>query len=427
MPSKSLRTAHNVSSGVASPPAMPSSCAIRSPIRSTWSSAAIRVEMRRRASSGSSVPTDPDRLLHRLHDRQEGDAVAVGEAAPAEHPRAIPDPGHEGLQEPRLPDPADPQHGEQLARLIGHRAIEGTQQERELALAPDHGSVEPPGEPDGDRIHLQDPIRRQGLALALQRERLQRVGQDRVTHEAIGGLADQDLARPGSLLEPRRDVHGIAGAELGRRTRLGDHDLPGVQPDTDLDLDAVCVPEFPVERGERSLHVGGGPNRPEGIVLADLRHAEHRQHGVTDELLDRAAVALDHGPHGVEVAGQHDPERLGVEPFAERCRAHDVAEQDRHGAASLSRRLVADPRAAARAEREVVDAFPPTAPAGLHRSNVSVRGARRSRASAPQPFAGISFFGSRNGIGVTVAVISPSGESIATRVPAAACSIGTHA
>jgi hypothetical protein len=49
------------------------------------------------------------------------------------------------------------------------------------------------------------------------------------------------------------------------------------------------------------------------------------------------------------------------------------------------------------------------------------------RRSAAQPFAGISFLGSRNGIGVTVAVIVPSGESISSRLPAVAWSIGTHA
>src|SRR5205085_4020921 len=43
-----------------------------------------------------------------------------------------------------------------------------------------------------------------------------------------------------------------------------------------------------------------------------------------------------------------------------------------------------------------------------------------------QLFAGICFFGSRNGSSVTIADIEPSGDSIVIRVPAGAFSIGTQ-
>jgi hypothetical protein len=66
-----------------------------------------------------------------------------------------------------------------------------------------------------------------------------------------------------------------------------------------------------------------------------LRDAEHRHHRVADELLDRALVALDHRGHLVEVAFHHAPERLRVEPLAERRRARDVREDDRDDAAAL--------------------------------------------------------------------------------------------
>ena len=52
---------------------------------------------------------------------------------------------------------------------------------------------------------------------------------------------------------------------------------------------------------------------------------------------------------------------------------------------------------------------------------------RQLAARMSQLFAGISFFGSRNGIGATVAIRAPSGLSISSRVPGLACSMGTQA
>jgi hypothetical protein len=62
----------------------------------------------------------------------------------------------------------------------------------------------------------------------------------------------------------------------------------------------------------------------------DLRHAEHRHHGVADELFDRAAVALDRHAHGVEVPLRDESKLLGIEDLAHRRRPREVAEDDRH-------------------------------------------------------------------------------------------------
>src|SRR4029079_3393701 len=50
-----------------------------------------------------------------------------------------------------------------------------------------------------------------------------------------------------------------------------------------------------------------------------------------DELLDGAAVLLQHHARLVEVAQHHAPGRLRVAGLAERRRADDVAEEDRDG------------------------------------------------------------------------------------------------
>jgi hypothetical protein len=52
-----------------------------------------------------------------------------------------------------------------------------------------------------------------GLGLAFQPERFERLGFDRRTHKLERWLADQHLARPGGLFESGRDVDGVAGCE----------------------------------------------------------------------------------------------------------------------------------------------------------------------------------------------------------------------
>jgi hypothetical protein len=60
----------------------------------------------------------------------------------------------------------------------------------------------------------------------------------------------------------------------------------------------------------------------------DLGNAEHRHHGVADELLYRAAVAFDHRAHLGEIALDDLAEGLRVELLAEGGRAGYVAEED---------------------------------------------------------------------------------------------------
>ena len=98
--------------------------------------------------------------------------------------------------------------------------------------------------------------------------------------------------------------------------------------------------------GEGLAHLDGRPQRAQRVVLVHDRHAEDRHHRIADELLDRAAVALDDLLHLLEVAGQERPQRLRVEPLAQRGRAGDVAEQHRHRLALLALRRGADNGAA---------------------------------------------------------------------------------
>jgi hypothetical protein len=58
-------------------------------------------------------------------------------------------------------------------------------------------------------------------------------------------------------------------------------------------------------------------------------HAEDGHHRVADELLDRAALALDLLRHRLEVVAHHRPHVLRVHLLGARGRADDVGEEDR--------------------------------------------------------------------------------------------------
>ena len=79
----------------------------------------------------------------------------------------------------------------------------------------------------------------------------------------------------------------------------------------------------PVADRERS------PHRALGIVLVRDRRAEERHHRVADELLHRAAAALELVTQPLVVRRQHRLHVLGIEPLGARREAHEIGEQDR--------------------------------------------------------------------------------------------------
>ena len=75
--------------------------------------------------------------------------------------------------------------------------------------------------------------------------------------------------------------------------------------------------EAGVEVGGARSHLDRRPCRAQRIVLMGERHTERPHHGIPDELLDSAAMALDGGPHRLEVAIQQLAQRLGVKVLPE--------------------------------------------------------------------------------------------------------------
>ena len=166
------------------------------------------------------------------------------------------------------------------------------------------------------------------LCLSLECERLDLLHLDRVAHERERRRAEQDLAGLRRLLEPGGDVDGVAR----RQPLLGacDH-LAGVDADPSLD----------VELGKRIAHLRRRTHRPQRVVLVRDRHAEHGHHGVSDELLHRAAVRLDNSLHPLEVPRQQRPQQpldpsdspRAVEPVTSQNSTVTVFRNSRAGAA----------------------------------------------------------------------------------------------
>jgi hypothetical protein len=81
------------------------------------------------------------------------------------------------------------------------------------------------------------------------------------------------------------------------------------------------------------------PNAALGIVLLRDGRAPQRHHRVADELLDPAAVPLDHIPSRVEVAREELANLLGVAVLGERREADQVGEEHRDDPALGDRRV----------------------------------------------------------------------------------------
>ena len=126
------------------------------------------------------------------------------------------------------------------------------------------------------------------------------------------------------LLQAGGDVDRVAGREplLRPRHHLARHHAdPTLQP----------------QLRERVAHLDRRPHRAQCVVLVHHRHAEDGHHGVADELLDGAAVALDDRLHPLEVAREQ-------RRAAARDRASRRARSSRSG-----RRTGRSPSCAARA------------------------------------------------------------------------------
>ena len=238
----------------------------------------------------------------------------------------------------------------------------------------------------GSREHAGRLPRGDRLLLALQRERLEPLVGDRLPGCPVGRSPTVTLSGPPGGLEPRGDVDGVAH----HRVAVADgarHHLAGVDADAQREADAVLLAALPVALLHRLLHREPRADGALRIVLVGDRSPEDAHHVVADELVDRAAEALDLLAEAAQGPVDERLDRLGVHPLGGRRIAGQVGEQDGRLAALLGRGLggVGAPAAAgedapATDERPIPHSMQNFAPAGFSAPQLGQPG-RSSRAA----------------------------------------------
>jgi hypothetical protein len=143
------------------------------------------------------------------------------------------------------------------------------------------------------RLDREEPVRADHLGLALERERVDGLRDDRIPREVERLLADEDLAGGRGLLEPGGGVHGVAGDEVLTRRGVAGDDGAGVHADPRLERQGPLALEV------QALAEGRGPGdvtEHDRDGLAHLASTWRRGEQV------RAALGAEFGPVGVLVA-----------------------------------------------------------------------------------------------------------------------------
>ena len=159
----------------------------------------------------------------------------------------------------------------------------------------------------------------------------------------------------------RDDPLALLGAGAKRDDRLA-----GVDADAHLEGERGSAV---VQLLDRLEDAEAGANGALGVVLVRDRRAEDGHHRVPDELLDRAAVALDLLPQARVVRADARADVLGVGGFRGRGEADEVAEEHGHDLALLlhrSCRLRGQRGRTERAERELAGELLTARRAGRH-------------------------------------------------------------
>mgnify|MGYP000666378902 CR=1 FL=1 len=244
-------------------------------------------------------------------------------------------PVEELAEQARLADPglAADQHGS--PDPVAAAGAEEAAELGELALAADEGCGGGGGRERGPGLEPQGPDRPVQTVEAQRARLAEREGPARRPADRLG---HQDLARPGPVGEPRREVHGLAGDGVGAvrlASRAPGHDLPERQADVRRKRRLVG----PGEAGHRGEQGPRATDRPVDVVAVRPGCAEQRHDAVADMFVDRSAVVHHDPVGGGEEALQQRVDPLRVEARGEPRVAHEVAEE--HGdrpAITLGRR-----------------------------------------------------------------------------------------
>ena len=158
-------------------------------------------ENRRAGPLWSGLPDD-------LGERKERRAVPVRHAAT--HEGQLTGARRELPSEPALPDAGFAEHGHNAAPALRLHACECGLEPSQLVVSADEGGLAE--RPDG-LSDAADPEHRSSAQGAAQVDGIDRLAFDRMVHQPVCRLTDEDLARNRGLLESRRDVDRGPGGE----------------------------------------------------------------------------------------------------------------------------------------------------------------------------------------------------------------------
>jgi hypothetical protein len=108
-----------------------------------------------------------------------------------------------------------------------------------------------------------------------------------------------------------------------------DHDLAGVEPDSNIDGQAFDPAQTPGVLLDRVLHAQRRIAGADGMVLVRERGAEERHDPVPHHLVDGPLVPMDGLHHPLEDRVEHLARFLGIAVGQQLHRALDVGEEDR--------------------------------------------------------------------------------------------------
>ena len=170
------------------------------------------------------------------------------------------------------------------------------------------------------------------LGQPLHRPGAQRVDLHVAFHQLERRGAEDNRARVRELLHPRRQMRRLAdGGVVHPQIRAdGPHEhVARVQPDADLDGEAVSAAHAVGVLLHRLLHPQRRVARAHGVVLVGQRRAEQRHDAVAHHLVDGALVPV-HGLHHVLEDGiQERAGLLGIAVGEQLHRALEIGEEHR--------------------------------------------------------------------------------------------------
>ena len=227
--------------------------------------------------------------------------------------------------EPAFADSSEPRHRDEADPLLPGGGVEELFEEPQFLFPTDKWRLCPFGSahssalcnnalslPDGHRFFL-----------TLQRERVAGDKGDCLAGGTHRRLADENRARFRGGLQAGRCVHQIPSNHSLTSGPEGHSCLAG--EDTRAYPEVRC-PDGSAKGCHRRYEVHRGSDGSFGVVLCRRRHSPHRHDCVADELLDGAAVTLDHPPADIEVAGEKLPDLLWVQTLRSRCEPDQVGE-----------------------------------------------------------------------------------------------------